>query len=74
MLLAGFGLSAAGVPGGAELQPGAFQDSLLVGILGGCSFTWAHGGSPSMLCLAADLLHWHAAANKGVLGLQFLRG
>lgn len=33
MLLVGLGLSAGGV-GGAELQPAAFQDSLLVGILG----------------------------------------
>jgi hypothetical protein len=32
-LLAGLVLSAAGI-GGAELQPTAFQDSLLVGILG----------------------------------------
>ena len=36
MLLAGFGISAAGVPGGAVLEPGAFQDSLLVGLLGEC--------------------------------------
>ena len=32
-MLVGLGLSAAGV-GGAELQPVAFNDSLLVGILG----------------------------------------
>ena len=54
MLLAGFALSAAGVPGGAELQPGAFQDSLLVGILGACFL-------PSPFATARS---WHQACRQ----------